>query len=562
MTKKRVLIANRGEIALRIIRSVKEMDMHAIAVYSDVDADSLHVKRADESFYLGGSLPADSYRNLKNLMKAVIETKADMVHPGYGFLAENADFAKAVQKKDVIWIGPNPETIKSMGDKIESRKLISKAGLMPVPGQLKPSRTKREAMKDANNFGYPVALKAAHGGGGKGLRIVNNEEELDQNYEIVKRESEAYFGSDQIYVEKFIKPARHVETQILSDKYGNHVYLGERDCSLQRRNQKLIEESPPVWLSEFGKEELKKATLMIAKSSNYVNAGTVEFLADNDENFYFLEMNTRLQVEHTVTEMRYGIDLVKEQIKIALGNSLEDFETEARGHSIEFRINAEDPANNFLPTPGTITEYREPMGNGVRVDGWVKTGTSISHFYDNLISKLVVWGVSREEAISKGKRCLDEYIIGGIPTTISLLSQVISTKEFKESQIHVKFLEENFKIKDISEEETISDRPSKVNISLDDNESQSLAPQRPKKIGMDLTGNIRNPGIIKADMQGTIMDTMTKKGKKVKKGDSLFVLEAMKMENVVTAPIGGVIKEFNIKKGQPVNKGDILVEIG
>jgi acetyl-CoA/propionyl-CoA carboxylase biotin carboxyl carrier protein len=562
MTKKRVLIANRGEIALRIIRSVKEMDMHAIAVYSDVDADSLHVKRADESFYLGGSLPADSYRNLKNLMKAVIETKADMVHPGYGFLAENADFAKAVQKKDVIWIGPNPETIKSMGDKIESRKLISKAGLMPVPGQLKPSRTKREAMKDANNFGYPVALKAAHGGGGKGLRIVNNEEELNQNYEIVKRESEAYFGSDQIYVEKFIKPARHVETQILSDKYGNHVYLGERDCSLQRRNQKLIEESPPVWLSEFGKEELKKATLMIAKSSNYVNAGTVEFLADNDENFYFLEMNTRLQVEHTVTEMRYGIDLVKEQIKIALGNSLEDFETEARGHSIEFRINAEDPANNFLPTPGTITEYREPMGNGVRVDGWVKTGTSISHFYDNLISKLVVWGVSREEAISKGKRCLDEYIIGGIPTTISLLSQVISTKEFKESQIHVKFLEENFKIKDISEEETISDRPSKVNISLDDNESQSLAPQRPKKIGMDLTGNIRNPGIIKADMQGTIMDTMTKKGKKVKKGDSLFVLEAMKMENVVTAPIGGVIKEFNIKKGQPVNKGDILVEIG
>ena len=562
MTKKRVLIANRGEIALRIIRSVKEMDMHAIAVYSDVDADSLHVKRADESFYLGGSLPADSYRNLKNLMKAVIETKADMVHPGYGFLAENADFAKAVQKKDVIWIGPNPETIKSMGDKIESRKLISKAGLMPVPGQLKPSRTKREALKDAYTFGYPVALKAAHGGGGKGLRIVNNEEELNQNYEIVKRESEAYFGSDQIYVEKFIKPARHVETQILSDKYGNHVYLGERDCSLQRRNQKLIEESPPVWLSEFGKEELKKSTLMIAESSNYVNAGTVEFLADNDENFYFLEMNTRLQVEHTVTEMRYGIDLVKEQIKIALGNSLEDFETEARGHSIEFRINAEDPANNFLPTPGTITEYREPMGNGVRVDGWVKTGTSISHFYDNLISKLVVWGVSREEAISKGKRCLDEYIIGGIPTTISLLSQVISTKEFKESQIHVKFLEENFKIKDISEEETISDRPSKVNISLDDNESQSLAPQRPKKIGMDLTGNIRNPGIIKADMQGTIMDTMTKKGKKVKKGDSLFVLEAMKMENVVTAPIGGVIKEFNIKKGQPVNKGDILVEIG
>ena len=336
MTKKRVLIANRGEIALRIIRSVKELDMEAIAVYSDVDADSLHVKRADESYYLGGSLPSESYRNIKKLIKAITETKADMVHPGYGFLAENADFAKSVQKKDVIWIGPSHETIKCMGDKIESRKLISKTGLNPVPGQLKPSRTKREATKDAAIFGYPVALKAAHGGGGKGLRIVHNEKELLDNFEIVKRESEAYFGSSQIYVEKFIKPARHVETQILSDKYGNHIYLGERDCSLQRRNQKLIEESPPVWLSDYGREQLKKASMRIAKISNYVNAGTIEFLADTDENFYFLEMNTRLQVEHTVTEMRYGIDIVKEQIKIALGNSLEDFKTEARGHSIEF----------------------------------------------------------------------------------------------------------------------------------------------------------------------------------------------------------------------------------
>ena len=561
MTKKRVLIANRGEIALRIIRSVKELDMEAIAVFSDIDADSLHVKRADESYYLGGSLPSESYRNLKKLMKAISDTNADMVHPGYGFLAENSDFAKAVQKKGVIWIGPNPETIKSMGDKIESRKLISKAGLNPVPGQLKPSRTKREATKDAGEFGYPVALKAAHGGGGKGLRIVHNEKELLDNFEIVKRESEAYFGSAQIYVEKFIKPARHVETQILSDKYGNHIYLGERDCSLQRRNQKLIEESPPIWLSDYGREQLEKATMRIAKISEYVNAGTVEFLADTDENFYFLEMNTRLQVEHTVTEMRYGIDIVKEQIKIALGNSLEDFKTEARGHSIEFRINAEDPANNFLPTPGTITEYREPMGNGVRVDGWVKTGTPISHFYDNLIAKLIVWGVSREEAISKGKRCLDEYIIGGVPTTTSILSQVLSTKEFKESKIHVKFLEENFQIEEIEEEEVISDRPQKVNIKLDDSTNPSLAPQRPKKVGMDLTGNIRNPGIIIADMQGTIVDTMTKQGKKVKKGDSLIVLEAMKMEKVITAPIPGTIVEFNVKKGQPVNKGDVLVEI-
>ena len=561
MTQKRILIANRGEIALRIIRSAKEMDLYTIAVFSDADEDALHTKRADESYYLGGSLPAESYRNLKKLVKAAEETNADLVHPGYGFLAENFEFAKAIEKKGITWIGPLPETIKSMGDKIESRKLVSKIGLNPVPGQLKPSRFQREAVKDAESFGYPVALKAAHGGGGKGLRIVHNEKELLENFDIVKRESEAYFGSDQIYVEKFIKPARHVETQILADKYGNVLYLGERDCSLQRRNQKLIEESPPEWLSDYGREKLKEFTLKIASSSNYVNAGTVEFLADSDENFYFLEMNTRLQVEHTVTEMRYGLDLVKEQIKIALGNSIENYELDPRGHSIEFRINAEDPNNNFLPTPGTITEYREPTGNGVRIDGWARTGTQITHYYDNLISKLIVWGVSREEARSKGIRCLEEYIIGGIPTTINLLIDILKTKEFVNSQIHVKFLEENFEIRDIEEDEISSDRPSKVTISLEDATNPTLAPQRPKKVGMDLTGNIKNPGIIFAEMQGTIMDTMTKQGKKVKKGESLFVLEAMKMENVITAPIDGVIKKFNIEKGQPVKKGDLLIEI-
>lgn len=561
MSQKRILIANRGEIALRIIRSAKEMDLHTIAVYSDADEDSLHVKRADESYYLGGSLPADSYRNLKKIVKAAVDTKADLVHPGYGFLAENADFAKAIEKKGISWIGPKSETIKSMGDKIESRKLVTKLGLNPVPGQLKPSRLKRDAIKDAASFGYPVALKAAHGGGGKGLRIVHDESELLENFEIVKRESEAYFGSDQIYVEKFIKPARHVETQILADKHGNVLYLGERDCSLQRRNQKLIEESPPAWLSDYGREKLKEYTLKIVSNADYVNAGTVEFLADSDENFYFLEMNTRLQVEHTVTEMRYGLDLVKEQIKIALGHSIEDYELEARGHSIEFRINAEDPSNNFLPTPGTITEYREPTGNGVRVDGWARTGTQITHFYDNLISKLIVWGVSREEARSKGIRCLEEYVIGGIPTTINVLAEILKTKEFVNSQIHVKFLEENFEIRELEEDEIVTDRPSKVNIPLEDSANPTLAPQRPKKIGMDLTGNIKNPGLIFAEMQGTIMETMTKQGKKVKKGDSLFVLEAMKMENVITSPIDGVVKTFNITKGQAVKKDDLLVEI-
>ena len=314
-------------------------------------------------------------------------------------------------------------------------------------------------------------------------------------------------------------------------------------------------------LSDYGREKLKEYTLKISSNSEYINARTVEFLADSDENFYFLEMNTRLQVDHTVTEIRYGLALVTEQIKSAPGHSIKDYELAARGHSIEFRINAEDPSNNFLPTPGTITEYREPTGNGVRVDGWAITGTQITHFYDNLISKLIVWGVSREEARSKGIRCLEEYVIGGIPTTINVLADILKTKEFINSQIHVKFLEENFEIRELEEDEVSSDRPSKVNISLEDSSNPTLAPQRPKKIGMDLTGNIKNPGLIFAEMQGTIMETMTKQGKKVKKGDSLFVLEAMKMENVITSPINGVIKGCNVTKAQAVKKGDLLVEI-
>ncbi len=562
MKNKRILIANRGEIALRIIRSAKELGLTTVAVYSDIDKESLHVKKADESIHLGPSLPAESYRNLKRLVQAAVDSKSDLVHPGYGFLAENADFAKAIQRKKITWIGPSPKTIRSMGDKIESRKLVSKIGLQPIPGQLKPARNRRDAMRDAREQGFPVALKAAHGGGGKGLRIVHNPDELLENYDIVKRESEAYFGSDDIYVEKFIKNAKHVETQILSDQHGNHVFLGERDCSTQRRNQKLIEESPAYWISDEGREELKDQTLKIAEESKYINAGTVEFLADEEENFYFLEMNTRLQVEHTVTEMRYGIDIVKEQIKIAMGHSLADKEWTPRGHSIEFRINAEDASKNFIPVPGTITEYREPIGNGVRVDGWARSGTHISHFYDNLIAKLVVWGNNRKEAIEVGQRCLNEYVVLGIPTTIDALLQIISSDAFSEGKVHVKFVEENLDlfINNELEEEMETSKSETVKISLDDTPSENLPPKMPKRIGIDLSKD-DSPGTIVAEMQGTIVDIMTKEGKKVKKGESLFVIEAMKMENIVSSPIDGIVKELSITKGSPVSKGDIILII-
>jgi len=562
MKNKRILIANRGEIALRIIRSAKELGLTTVAVYSDIDKESLHVKKADESIHLGPSLPAESYRNLKRLVQAAVDSKADLVHPGYGFLAENADFAKAIQRKKITWIGPSPKTIRSMGDKIESRKLVSKIGLQPIPGQLKPARNRRDAMRDSREQGFPVALKAAHGGGGKGLRIVHNPDELLDNYDIVRRESEAYFGSDDIYVEKFIKNAKHVETQILSDQHGNHVFLGERDCSTQRRNQKLIEESPAYWISDEGREELKKQTLKIAEESKYINAGTVEFLADEEENFYFLEMNTRLQVEHTITEMRYGIDIVKEQIKIAMGHSLADKEWTPRGHSIEFRINAEDASKNFIPVPGTITEYREPIGNGVRVDGWARSGTHISHFYDNLIAKLVVWGNDRKEAIEVGQRCLNEYVVLGIPTTIDALLQIISSDAFSEGKVHVKFVEENLDlfINNELKEEIETSKSETVKISLDDTPSENLPPKMPKRIGIDLSKD-DSPGTIVAEMQGTIVDIMTKEGKKIKKGESLFVIEAMKMENIVSSPIDGIVKELSITKGSPVSKGDIILVI-
>jgi len=562
MENKRILIANRGEIALRIMRSAKELGLTTIAVYSDIDKESLHVKKADESIHLGPSLPAESYRNLNRLVEAGVDSEADLVHPGYGFLAENADFAKAIQRKKITWVGPSPKTIKSMGDKIESRKLVSKLGLKPIPGQLKPARNRKDAMRDARDQGFPVALKAAHGGGGKGLRIVDTPKDLLENYDIVRRESEAYFGSNDIYIEKFIRNAKHVETQLLSDQHGNHIFLGERDCSTQRRNQKLIEESPAFWISEEARENLKEQTLKIAEESKYINAGTVEFLADEEENFYFLEMNTRLQVEHTVTEMRYGIDIVKEQIKIAMGYSLADKEWTARGHSIEFRINAEDATNNFIPVPGTITEYREPIGNGVRVDGWARSGTHISHFYDNLIAKLVVWGNDRKEAIEVGQRCLNEFVVSGVPTTIKAILQIISSDAFLEGKVHVNYIEENLDLfLDIQLEEVDELSISEVVIiSSDDSPSGVMAPIMPKKIGMDLSRD-SSPGVIVAEMQGTIVDIMIKEGKKVKKDASLFVIEAMKMENIVSSPIDGVVKELNITKGSSVSKGDVILVI-
>ena len=378
-----LLIANRGEIAVRVIRSAQEVGLRTIAVYSELDRDALHVQLADEAWNVGGAPAAESYLNADRIIEIGRESNADAVHPGYGFLAENAAFAQTVTDAGMIWVGPPPAAIKVMGDKISSRRAAEEAKVAMVPGTTDALETVEEAISIAAEFGYPVAIKASYGGGGKGLRVVHEESELADAIEGARREADAYFGNAEVYVEKYLVNPRHIEAQIIIDDQGNAKFLGERDCSVQRRHQKLIEEAPSAVLTVEQRSALGTAALAVAESCGYRNAGTIEFLLDQEGNFYFLEMNTRLQVEHTVTEMVTGIDLVAEQLRVAAGEPLSFDEVTLNGHAIELRINAENPANDFLPNPGTVTEYREPSGFGVRVDSWMQPGATISQYYDN-----------------------------------------------------------------------------------------------------------------------------------------------------------------------------------
>ncbi|MEN6389327.1 MAG: acetyl-CoA carboxylase biotin carboxylase subunit [Syntrophomonas sp.] len=439
----KVLIANRGEIALRIIRACREMGIKTVAVYSVADRDSLHVKMADEAVCIGAAPARESYLNIPNVIQAALSRGADAIHPGYGFLAENAYFASLCETHHLTFIGPSAEVIELMGDKVKAREVVSQANVPLVPGSPGAVGDYHEALEIAKQIGYPVIIKASAGGGGRGMRLAHNEASLQEALDMARMEAGAAFGNNEIYVEKYIEEPRHIEIQVLGDKYGNIVHLGERDCSLQRRHQKLLEESPSSFVDEPMRQEMGRVAVEAARSAGYFSAGTIEFLVDKNRNFYFIEMNTRIQVEHPVTEMVTGIDIVKEQFRIAAGEKLNLSQDDIRlnGWAMECRINAEDPANDFRPCPGSVTLYLPPGGPGVRVDSAVYTGYNIPPYYDSMVAKLIVWGASRDEVIARMRRALSEFQIGDIKTTIPFHLQVLGNAFFIRGEVYTNFIQ-------------------------------------------------------------------------------------------------------------------------
>lgn len=441
----KILISNRGEIAVRIIRACRELGISTVAIYSESDKNSLHVKLADESYCIGKSLPKDTYLNINNIINVAIHSKADAIHPGYGFLSESTAFAKACEEFNICFIGPNYIIIDKLGDKSNAKETLKLAGVPIVPGTEGIINDKNEAVKIAKEIGYPVIVKASAGGGGKGMKVANNKEELLSAIEQAEKEAESYFGNPDVYLEKYLESTRHIEIQIIGDNYGNVVHLGERDCTIQRRHQKLVEESPSKALSEELRSSIGEAAVNASKAVNYNSVGTVEFLLDSDNKFYFMEMNTRIQVEHGVTEMITGIDLIKEQIKVAEGRQLSFSQEDVKinGCAIECRINAENPYKDFTPSPGKINNYIQPGGIGIRIDSAAYSGYSIPPFYDSMISKVIAWGRDRNEAIERMKRALSEFEIKGVETTIPFHKALMDNEIFKSGEFNTKFLEEN-----------------------------------------------------------------------------------------------------------------------
>ncbi|MBE6067321.1 MAG: acetyl-CoA carboxylase biotin carboxylase subunit [Clostridium lundense] len=441
---KKILIANRGEIAVRIIRACREMGIETVAVYSTADKDALHVQMADESVCIGPPASKDSYLNVKNILSATVLTGAEAIHPGFGFLSENSKFAQMCNECNITFIGPDAETIDSMGNKSNARKMMIESGIPVIPG-VEEKITEENIKSIANDIGYPVMIKASAGGGGRGIRIVREEKELLDAFFAAREESRVAFGDDDVYVEKYIENPRHIEIQILADNYGNVLYLGERDCSIQRRNQKVLEEAPSPIMTEKLRSKMGEAAVKAAKYVNYKNAGTIEFLVDKHMNFYFMEMNTRIQVEHPITEFITGVDLIKEQIKIASGERLKftQEDIQIKGHAIEFRVNAEDPSKNFMPCPGRIDGLFMPGGLGVRVDSAIYEGYTISPYYDSMIGKLIVYGKDRNEAINKMRRALGEFLIEGLTTNIEYAFKIIDNAEFNEGNYDTGFVGRN-----------------------------------------------------------------------------------------------------------------------
>ncbi|MFM8944574.1 MAG: acetyl/propionyl/methylcrotonyl-CoA carboxylase subunit alpha [Actinomycetota bacterium] len=572
MTDTRILIANRGEIAVRIIRTIRELGMRSIAVYSDADRDALHVELADEAYRIGPALAAESYLSIGALLEAARKSKATAVHPGYGFLSERAQFAGAVGDAGLTFIGPSPEAIELLGDKAEARKAAERAGVPILPGTPDPVSVD-QAESAAASIGFPVLVKAAFGGGGRGMQVVRDPKDLRAALDRAAREAQAYFGRPEVILERYVEHAHHVEAQVFADGHGNVAFLGERDCSVQRRHQKLVEETPSPVVDTELRQRIGEAAIALAREAGYTNAGTVEGIVDDDGNFAFLEMNTRLQVEHTVTEMVTGLDLVAAQIAAALGERVDLTGVVPRGHAIQCRINAEDPGRNFLPGPGHVHRYREPSGPFVRVDAGIEEGREIPADYDSMFAKVIVGGEDRERARLRMLRALAEYEVEGVPTTIPLHRWILGTDAFREGAHTTTWLEKALRAEPLAGSDGLPTAPTKppvparIVVEVDGrripvrifDQRRQVPPAPPMRhAGHQGTGV---HSVIVAPMQGTILRVLVEPGQRIEAGDVLCILEAMKMENAVPSPREGVVSDLPIEAGQVVQVGQTIAVI-
>ncbi|MDB9920235.1 ATP-grasp domain-containing protein [Actinomycetota bacterium] len=580
---KKVLIANRGEIAVRVIRACADEGIQSVAVYADPDRDALHVRLADHAFSLGGSTAAESYLDIAKILGAAKESGADSVHPGYGFLSENADFAQAVIDAGLIWIGPPPAAIRSLGDKVSARHIAQRAGAPQVPGTPDPVKDASEVTAFAQEYGLPVAIKAAFGGGGRGLKVARTLEEIPELYESAVREAVAAFGRGECFVERYLDNPRHVETQVLADQTGNVVVVSTRDCSLQRRHQKLVEEAPAPFLTEKQRAALYSSSKAIIKEAGYYNAGTCEFLIGTDGTISFLEVNTRLQVEHPVSEEVAGIDLVREQFRIARGGTIDYPDPELRGHSIEFRINGEDPGRGFLPGPGKLALWQLPSGPGVRVDTGFEAGDVIGGNFDSLLAKLIVTGKDRQEALQRSRRALAEFNVDGIATALTFHRVVVNDPAFAPADehspftVHTRWIETEFN-NDIpaysGDSNELDENSARKSVVVEVNgkrlevtlppgfgaESSEPTPTAKKRERKKASANVSGDALT-VPMQGTIVKIDVAEGQEVSAGDLVVVLEAMKMEQPLTAHKSGKITALNAQVGTTVPVGTVLCEI-
>ncbi|GAA1356328.1 biotin carboxylase N-terminal domain-containing protein [Arthrobacter rhombi] len=581
----KVLIANRGEIAVRVIRAARDEGIASVAVYAEPDREALHVRLADEAFALGGQSAAESYLVMDKILEAAAASGADAIHPGYGFLSENAEFAQRVIDAGLTWIGPPPSAIAQLGDKVQARHIATKVGAPLVPGTKEPVHSTQEVLEFADEHGLPLAIKAAYGGGGRGIKVVRSRDEIPEMYESAVREATAAFGRGECFIERFLDAPRHVETQCLADAQGNVAIISTRDCSLQRRNQKLVEEAPAPFLSEDQVNRLYESSRAILREAGYVGAGTCEFLVGTDGVISFLEVNTRLQVEHTVSEEISGIDLVREQFRLARGEELGYGDPQLRGHSFEFRINGEDAGRGFMPAPGTISTLRLPTGPGVRVDSGVEQGESVSGNFDSMIAKLIVTGATRDQAAARARRALDEMVVEGMPTVIPFHRAVMADPAFVPASgpfsVHTRWIETEFEntiepwtptgaLPETTDERqavTVEVGGKRLEVVLPaglgslSGGSKSNGKAKRKRSNRSSAGTAVTGDSLTSPMQGTIVKVAVKDGDTVSEGDLVVVLEAMKMEQPLTAHRAGTITGLTAVAGDTVSAGAVLASI-